>query len=303
MAVFTKVTKAQIENFLLESDLVDLVSFEGILQGVDNTNYKITTGHNHFILTIFESRINPADIPFYIGFMDFLSANGIICPAPVHVGDIEGKPAAMFTFLEGRDVKPEDITPLLCRELGILLGKMHQLGQNFGPTLKNSMNINAWELRLNKVGAEAKDYLDEITFLKNHWPKILPRGAVHADLFPDNVFIKDGHIHGVIDFYFSCTDFLAYDLAIVMNAWCFDTDHQFNFQKWEHLLAGYESVRPLTQHEKDAYQILCRGAAMRFLSSRLHDLTFHDPNHLVTPKPPSEYIQKLEFHKHVALFR
>lgn len=302
MAVFTHVTKAQIENFLLESHLVDLVSFEGILQGVDNTNYKIETDDDTYILTIFESRINPFDIPFYLNFMDFLSQNGITCPTPIHQGDIEGKSAAIFTFLEGHDVKTTDITPALCHELGILLGKMHLLGQQFGMTRTNSMSMNAWELRLRKVGADAKKYLAEIEFLKQHWPQNLPKGAIHADLFPDNVFVKDGHIYGVIDFYFSCTDFLAYDLAIVMNAWCFDSNHQFNYDKWESLLTGYESVRPLTQQEKDAYQTLCRGAAMRFLSSRLHDFVFHDPKNLVTPKPPEEYIQKLEFHQHADLF-
>lgn len=303
MAVFTHITKSQIENFLLESDLTDVVSYEGILQGVDNTNYKVVTANNKYILTIFESRIDRKDIPFFIGYMKHLSNSGIICPDPLHFGDIDGKPAALFSFLDGRDVKPDDITPALCRELGILLGKMHTNGLSFPATRENSMSIDAWELRLNKVGKDADIYRDEITYLKDNWPTLLPMGAIHADLFPDNVFVKDGHIYGVIDFYFSATDFLAYDLAIVMNAWCFDTDHKFNHDKWNNLLSGYESIRPLTKEEKDAYHILCRGAAMRFLSSRLHDLVFHDPQNLVTPKPPTEYIQKLDFHKHAHLFQ
>lgn len=303
MAVFTSLTKAQIENFLLETQMTDLVSFEGILQGVDNTNYKIETSGHTYILTIFESRINPDDIPYFIGFMKHLSDHGIICPSPIHLGTIEDKSAALFSFLEGRDVQPADITPSLCHELGLLVGRMHVLGQRFAMTRANSMSIDAWEARLNRVGKESASlYLEELQFLKSNWPKDLPSGAVHADLFPDNVFIKDDHIYGVIDFYFSATDFLAYDLAIVMNAWCFDTHHQLDHDKWNALLSGYESIRPLTQAEKDAYQILCRGAAMRFLSSRLHDLVFHDPQNLVTPKPPAEYIQKLEFHKHAKLF-
>lgn len=302
MAVFTHLSKVQIENFLLECDLINLVSFEGILQGIDNTNYKLETDAGKYILTVFETRINPQDIPYFIGFMKHLSDHGIICPHPVHVGKIEDKHAAIFSFLEGRDVTPNDITPALCHELGVLLGRMHLLGQSFPMSRKNSMAIDAWELRLNKVGEKARDYLNELAFLKEHWPQDLPRGTIHADLFPDNVFIKDGHIHGVIDFYFSATDFLAYDLAIVMNAWCFDNNHQWDFPKWEALRDGYQSIRLLTQDERDHYQTLCRGAAMRFLSSRLHDLVFHDPKNLVTPKPPTEYLRKLEFHKNAKIF-
>lgn len=302
MAVFTPLSKSQIENFLLECHLVDLVSFEGILQGVDNTNYKLETADNKYILTIFESRIDPKDIPYFIGFMKHLSDNGITCPSPLHLGQIENKEAAIFSFLEGRDVQPADITSALCNELGVLLGRMHMLGQNFVMKRENSMSIDAWDFRLNRVGDEAFEYFNELQFIKTNWPKDLPKGAVHADLFPDNVFVKDGHIHGVIDFYFSATDFLAYDLAIVMNAWCFNADNKLDMDKWNALLTGYQSLRPLTQTEKDAYHILSRGAAMRFLSSRLHDLVFHDPQNLVTPKPPTEYIQKLEFLKHAKLF-
>lgn len=298
MAVFTHLTKTQIENFLLESELTDLESFEGILQGVDNTNYKIeTSGGQKYVLTVFENRINPKDIPYFIGFMKHLSDNGIICPFPVHLGKIDTKHAAIFSFLDGRDVKQDDITPTLCNELGILLARMHLLGQSFQMTRDNSIAMDAWEFRLNRVGDAAYDHLKELQFLKTHWPKDLPKGSVHADLFPDNVFIKDGHIYGVIDFYFSATDFLAYDLAIVMNAWCFNSDNQLNDDKWNALLSGYQSIRPLTGAEKDAYHILCRGAAMRFLSSRLHDLTFHDPQNLVTPKPPDEYISIYKYHK------
>ncbi|OFW87902.1 MAG: homoserine kinase [Alphaproteobacteria bacterium RIFCSPHIGHO2_12_FULL_45_9] len=303
MAVFTHLNREQVEKFLLESKLTDLKSFEGILQGVDNTNYKIeTSGGRKYILTVFENRINPKDIPYFIGFMKHLSDGGITCPFPVHLGKIDTKHAAIFSFLDGRDVKQDDITPALCNELGILLARMHLLGESFQMTRDNSMAIDAWEFRLNRVGDAVYDYLDELQFLKTHWPKDLPKGSVHEDLFPDNVFIKDGHIYGVIDFYFSATDFLAYDLAIVMNAWCFHSNNQLDDDKWNALISGYQSIRPLTGEEKDAYHILSRGAAMRFLSSRLHDLTFHDPQNLVTPKPPAEYIQKLEFLKHAKLF-
>lgn len=316
MAVFTHLTKDQIKDFLTHYKVGTLTSFEGILQGIDNTNYKIDTTTGKYVLTVFESRINPDDLPFFLGYMQHLSDNGINCPAPVRRTDgqntstLSGKKATLFPFLEGRDVNHNDITPALCHEVGILLGKMHLAGQTCPMTRPNSMAIDAWASRIQKVGDRAVAVLgdktslpfSEILYLKTNWPDHLPAGAIHADLFPDNVFIKDGHIYGVIDFYFAATDFLAFDLAIVMNAWCFNPTHQFDQAKWASLLSGYESVRPLTQQEKGCFQILCRGAAMRFLSSRLHDLVFHDPNALVTPKPPTEYMQKLEFHQNAKLF-
>lgn len=316
MAVFTHLSKTDIENFLLDYPVKNLLSFEGIAQGIDNTNYKIETSAGKYVLTIFEKRINPDDLPFFLGFMNHLSHSGIICPAPVprndgqNLSDVFGKKATLFPFLNGRDVKPDDITPPLCHELGILLGKMHVAGQKFNQTRANSMNWDAWNQRVTRVGDKSFPILGdkstlpttELSYLKQHWPENLPTGAIHADLFPDNVFINDGHIYGVIDFYFSATDYLAYDLAIVMNAWCFDADNHFDTDRWAGLITGYESIRPLTQPEKESYQILSRGAAMRFLSSRLYDLVFHDPNALVHPKPPAEYLEKLEFHRHAKLF-
>ncbi len=325
MAVFTHLSKADIENFLGDYPVGHLLSFEGIAQGIDNTNYKIETSAGKYVLTIFEKRINPDDLPFFLGFMNHLSHNGIICPAPLSAlssplrgedlgeGDkfllIKNKPSALFNFLNGRDVKPDDITPVICHELGILLGKMHVAGQNFNQTRTNSMGWNTWNERITRVGDKSFPILgdksalpaSELSYLKSHWPENLPTGAVHADLFPDNVFINDGHIYGVIDFYFSATDYLAYDLAIVMNAWCFNADNHFDADRWAGLITGYESIRPLTQPEKESYQILSRGAAMRFLSSRLFDLVNHDPNALVHPKPPAEYLEKLEFHQSYSL--
>jgi len=356
MAVFTSLEKNDIENFLSHYDVAKLIHFEGILQGVDNTNYKIETTNGKYILTIFENRIDPNDLPFFLNFMSHLKANGIVCPTPAHPspqpspmrgedlggGDstilsLKNKPASLFSFLEGRDVKQNDITPALCHELGILLGKMHMTGQSFPETRQNSMSFDAWEGRFHKIGHVANSYMETLQHLKTKWPQDLPRGAVHLDLFPDNVFIKDNHIYGVIDFYFSATDFLAYDLAIVLNAWCFDssschpdpresgaegshlseskedssvstlpqndnTRFVFSEKKWGSFIDGYQSIRPLTTEEKNNFQTLCQGASLRFLSSRLHDYLFHDPKNLVIPKPPDEYIEKLEFHKHAKLF-
>lgn len=330
MAVFTPLDRNDIEQALSYYNAGSLLAFEGILQGVDNTNYKIETTQGKYILTIFESRIDPNDLPYFLNFMAHLSENGIVCPAPIppsssfrrrpesisiqsswtpafagvtnsSIIHIKSKPAALFSFLDGHDVKKMDITPALCYELGAVLGKMHIAGQSFPESRKNSMSFDAWESRFHKIGHVAQPYLKRLRHIKTEWPKDLPKGAVHLDLFPDNVFIKDYHIYGVIDFYFSATDFLAYDLAIVMNAWCFDDTH-FNEQKWLKLLEGYQSIRQLTPDEKQHFQTLCQGAALRFLSSRLHDYLFHDPKNLVTPKSPDEYIEKLEFHKHAKLF-
>lgn len=313
MAVYTPLTHDDIAGFLAGMPaLGNMIEFTGILQGIDNTNYKITTETGSYILTLFEQRINPDDIPYFLGLMHHMSAQGIICPNPLLRGQIHKKPAALFSFLDGRGVEPADITPALCYELGTLLARMHVIGQNFPATRTNSMSFDAWEARLRRVNdhSTSKDtrkgtrkdtatpFLEELDFLKTHWPHNLPTGAIHADLFPDNVFIQNAHICGVIDFYFAATDYLAYDLAIVMNAWCFDTQITFCPDRWWSLLSGYESVRPLTPAEQSAYPLLCRGAALRFVASRLHDFVFHDPSHLVTPKNPNDYITLLDFHRH-----
>ena len=246
MAIFTPLTRDHIIALLDNYSIGTLVAYEGILQGVDNTNYKITTTQGQYILTIFESRIDPNDIPFFLNFMSHLKANGIVCPQPilpsslpessVNSGNdgncvffINDKPACLFTFLDGTNLSQNDITVNFCGELGTLLAQLHLAGQNFTQTRANSMGFDAWASRIQKVGAKANgiaphlEHLlrDELAFVKTHWPQDLPTGNIHADLFPDNVFQKDGHLHGVIDFYFSATDFLVYDLAITLNAWCF----------------------------------------------------------------------------------
>lgn len=309
MAVYTHLTLDDIGSLLRQYDLGELKAAEGILQGVDNTNYKVTTASAPYILTLFETRIDPADIPYFLDVMSHMAQNGINCPAPIAdkngriVHTIAGRPAALFPFLRGHGVTPEDITPELCAGLGHILGKMHAAGQTLKSTRKNSMSNDAWRIRLDRVGgAKAAPFLKELEDIVCKWPEDLPTGAIHADLFPDNVFIWDGKIDGVIDFYFAATDFLAYDLAIVLNAWCFNQDHNFVEARWLQLLEHYEQHRPLTQEEKNSFQIMGRGAAMRFLSSRLHDLEFHDPKNLVTPKNPQEYITKLDFHRDHKLF-
>ncbi len=342
MAVFTPLTHNQIENVLRDYSIGSLVEFEGILQGVDNTNYKIKTTNGKYILTIFESRIDPNDIPFFLNFMSHLKTNGIVCPQPILLSSlpesrrdskaiqnmdspridavnsgndgncvsfINDKPACIFTFLEGNNLTQGDITPALCGELGTLLARLHIAGQSFAQSRVNSMGYNAWTTRIHKVGPQANTIMPnlenllntELDFLKTHWPEHLPVGNIHADLFPDNVFQKDGHLYGVIDFYFAATDYLAYDLAIVMNAWCF-ADGKLNIERWNALHTSYENVRPLSAQEKESFHIMARGAAMRFIASRLYDLVFHDTKNQVTPKNPMEYIKILKYHMNNKVF-
>lgn len=317
MAVFTSLSHEDILLILTSYRLGKLISYEGILQGVDNTNYKIITDTGPYILTIFESRIHPQDIPFFLNHMAHIAKNGIACPAPVArqdmdlTGTIHGKVCAIFSFLQGRDVKPDEITPALCAELGNLVGRMHVAGQTMPQTRGNSMSFDAWTIRLGKVGDKAEQIetgltsflSSEMGFIQANWPQNLPQGNVHLDLFPDNVFLLDEHIHGVIDFYFAATDFLAYDLAIIMNAWCFtDNGKFFDKERWDALFHAYESVRPFTPDEVNAFSILARGAAMRFISSRLHDLVFHNPQNQVTPKDPMEYINIIKYHRNNRFF-
>lgn len=320
MAVFTPLTQNDIEQLLGEYTLGHLVNFENIVEGVDNSNFKLTTSQGIFILTVFESRIEPSEIPYYLGLMQHFSATGIICPAPIPrrddavLSNIKNKPCAIFSFLKGRGVLKEDITPALCFELGACLGKMHIAGQSTNVHRKNSMGWDAWTLRLDKVQSSYPNAVlsfaerDAWTILSQemesyhiNWPVDLPQGNVHLDLFPNNVFIEDNHIAGIIDFYFSATDFLAYDLAIVMNAWCFEKG-QLNGPRWDSLLLGYQSMRSLTPAEKESFQLLARAASMRFFSSRLHDLTFHDSSNLVVPHDPSEYWKILLFHINTRVF-
>lgn len=309
MAVYTHLSHDQIDDLLRLYDLGDFKNAEGILQGVDNTNYKITTSTNNVILTLFEQRIDPADIPYFLAVMSHMADNGINCPHPIAdrsgqiIHTVGGRPAALFPFLRGRGLTGGDITPEICGSLGTVLGRMHVAGQTLKAKRPNSMGPDAWRQRLERVsGEQAAPFLSELHDIVRQWPRNLPSGAIHADLFPDNVFIWNDQIDGVIDFYFAATDYLAYDLAIVVNAWCFDDQNRFVTSRWDALLRAYESERPLHHDEQQSFQTLGRGAAMRFLSSRLHDLVFHDPKNLVTPKNPDEYARKLDFHRDHALF-
>lgn len=316
MAVFTTVSKQDVESFLTYYLLEGLMGFEGIVEGVENTNYILYLGRSKkpYILTIFERRVNPRDLPFFMELMDWLSSRGIPCPRPVRgvnnstVYPMKGKSAAIVEFLHGKN-KPL-ITPVHMELLGELLAHLHRAALDFPMTRRNVLSPSGWYTLFQRFRERAdeiatglaKELEKELTYLDNHWPTDIPTGVIHGDLFPDNVFFiedKGLQLSGVIDFYFSCNDFFAYDFAIVLNAWCFDEEHQFVPERAQALFSAYNSVRPFTKQELAALPLLARGAAMRFIVTRCLDWLNHVEGTKVVPKNPMEYIEKLRFHRSI----
>ena len=311
MAVYTTVSDDALAAFLADYDLGEAVAFKGIAEGVENSNYYLETTSGRFILTLFEKRANPADLPYFIALKQHLSASGFSCPLPVAAKDGEalrtlaGRPAVIVTFLQG--ISPRVPNARQCRELGAGLARLHQAAASFEQTRANTLGPASWpELWAGRAAtadslqAGLADKIDadlaRIDAAKGLSDN-LPRGTIHADLFPDNAFFLGDTFTGAIDFYFACTDALAYDLAICMNAWAFEPDGAFNFSKGANLIAGYESVRPLDTQEKDAFSLLCLGAALRFFLTRLVDWTDTPADALVKPKDPLDYAARLRFHR------
>ena len=312
MAVYTEVSDDDLRTFLAAYDIGDVVSFKGIAEGVSNSNYLMQTTKGPYILTLYERRINIEDLPFFLGLMEHLAKNGVHCPIPIKdrkgtaLQNLCGKAAVIVSFLQG--ISPRKITAEQCAELGTALAQLHQAGTSFGMTRANSLSLDGWRDLYARAGNAADDVEPgmktliglELDALDAAWPKgELPVGVIHADLFPDNVFFLDGKCSGLIDFYFACTDFLAYDIAVCLNAWCFEPDGAFNITKASRLLANYSVVRPLTAAEKQALPLFCRGSAMRFLLTRLFDWVNTPAGALVKRKDPREYLHKLNFHRRV----
>ncbi|WP_068080908.1 homoserine kinase [Polycladidibacter stylochi] len=311
MAVYTDVTDEELSAFIADYNIGALLSFKGIAEGVENSNYLVHTEQGNFILTLYEKRVNPQDLPFFLGLMQHLAKGGLNCPTPLAnshgniLGELAGRPAAVISFLDGMWTRrPKQHH---CFELGKGMAQMHLLGADFELKRTNALSIDGWGPLLEDSrsrGDEVKtgliDELDsELHDLQDQWPDKLPQGIIHADLFPDNVFFIGDKLSGLIDFYFACNDSLAYDIAICLNAWCFESDGAFNVTKAKALLNGYSSVRPLEESEYDALPLLCRGAALRFLLTRLFDWLSVPEGALVTPKDPLEYLHKLRFHRSV----
>ena len=308
MAVYTDVTDEQLTQFLTEYDLGTLVAYRGIAEGVENSNFSLRTTAGDFILTLYERRVDPNELPWFLGLMRHLAAKGINCPLPVTGSDgnplrsLAGRHAAVTTFLEG--VWPRRVSPDHCRALGDAVARLHLAGQAYAPARPNGLGLPSWAQLLEQsrsragevlpgLGDELARHLDAVTLA---WPAGLPVGHIHADLFPDNVFFLGGRLTGIIDFYFACTDQLAYDLAICLNAWCFEADGQFNITKARLLVAAYDQIRRLDPGERAALPILARGAALRFLATRLYDWLNTPGDAKVTRKDPLEYLHKLRFH-------
>ncbi len=314
MAVYTEVTDEALRAFLADYDLGGLIAFRGIAEGVENSNYGLRTEGGDFILTLYEKRVDPAELPYFLGLMEHLAQAGLACPTPVRGRDgvalreLAGRPAAICTFLEGvwpRRVRPEHLAPL-----GTALARLHAASTDFGGHRPNALGPAGWAPLLEACSGRGDEVqpglmaeLDgQLGAILAGWPPAgtLPVGQIHADMFPDNVFFlpdAEGRprVSGIIDFYFACTDLLAYDIAVCLNAWCFEADGAFNLTKARAMLATYQAVRPLTAAEIGALPVLCRGAAIRFLLTRLYDWTHTPADALVTRKDPLEYLRKLRF--------
>ncbi len=312
MAVYTEVADEELAAFVARFGIGDLLAAKGIAEGVENSNYFIHTSAGFFILTLYEKRVREADLPFFLGLMEHLSGKGLVCPRPVRdrqgeaLGRLAGRPAAIVTFLDGISVKRPSVAH--CRALGTALARLHKGGADFQGVRKNALSVEGWRPLFEAAAARAdsvrqglaRQIEEALTLLERQWPKDLPHGNIHADLFPDNVFFIGEEVSGVIDFYFACTDALSYDLAVCLNAWCFEPDGSFNLTKGQALLSGYRSLRALTSAEIEALPLLARGAALRFLLTRLVDWLNVPPGALVKPKDPIEYLRKLRFHARVA---
>ncbi|WP_062203103.1 homoserine kinase [Aureimonas sp. AU12] len=311
MAVYTDVGEAELAAFLARYDVGALLSYKGIAEGVENSNFLLRTDADTFILTLYEKRVNRDDLPFFIGLMEHLAAKGLSCPLPVApregevLGELAGRPGALFTFLEGMWTRRPSAEQ--CRGVGRALAGLHAAGEGFALERPNALSVESWRPLFEGCGPRADDVEPglseeirrELEVLEAGWPKDLPTGVIHADLFPDNVFFLQGELSGLIDFYFACNDILAYDLAICLCAWCFEQDGAFNITKGRAMIEGYRAVRPLTLAELDALPMLARGAAMRFLLTRLYDWIHIPDTSFVTKKDPREYLRKSRFHRQV----
>ena len=312
MAVYTTVDDLALATFLSAYDLGDVLSFAGIAEGVENSNYLLRTTKAHYILTLFEKRVNADDLPFFMHLMTHLASKGMNCPLPVaaHDGSIlrelKGRPCAIFSFLDGTSSRYPNREK--CKALGQILARLHLNTAGINRSRQNALGPASWQSLLNNIGQRANEIVPK---MQNHaqnrlnsildaWPKDLPCGIIHADLFPNNVLFMGDNLTGVIDFYFACEDILAYDIGICLNSWCFEADGSFNLTKSRSLIRGYQAVRPLSDAEIASIPVLAAGSAMRFFLTRLYDWLNTPKDALVSPKDPMEYWAILSFHQSVS---
>jgi len=308
LAVYTDLTDEELRALLTQYDLGRPRAMKGIAEGVENSNFLIETDTGRYFLTIYEKRVARTDLPFFMALTEHLAARDFPVPRPVKmkngdvIADVRGKPAAIVTFLTGLSARRTTVQQ--CRAIGVALATMHEKLEDFTMTRPNALGPEAWAPLIMPRLALAEELRQGLATqieidlaLVADWRSGLPTGAIHADLFPDNAFFMNDVVSGVFDFYFACTDALAYDIAVCLNAWCFEQGSAFNLTKGQALIAGYESVRRLTDEERRALPALARGAALRFFATRLADWAATPEGALVKPKDPLEYADKLEFHR------
>ena len=312
MAVYTKFNQNKIEQILSYYNLGKLNSFKGIEEGIENTNYFLSIEKKKFILTIYEKRVKSEDLPFFSKLMTALNKENFKCPVPLinkqnkTITDFEGKKLMIVTFLDGK--AKQDLTPANCKSIGIEVAKMHEITKNFKFKRKNNLSVNSWRNLFNSVKEKCSKIHQDLPKLieenlisvEKNWPKDLPKGIIHADLFHDNIFFNKDKFSGMIDFYFSCEDFFAFEIAICFNALCFDglkENLSFNVTKAKNFIEGYSSVRRLSNIEKQSIKVLSQGAALRFLLTRVFDALNTVEGAIVKVKDPIEYLKRLEFHK------
>jgi homoserine kinase type II len=316
MAVYTDVAADELAEFLDQFEIGELLSYKGIAEGVENSNFLLHTSAGYFILTLYEKRVAKSELPFFLGLMTHLAGRGIICPQPlknrsgVALSELAGRPAVIINFLEG--IWPRKPNAAHCAGVGQALAKMHLAGRDFPMTRANALSVSGWRPLFDAAASRA-DQLQhglraflaaELDYLESGvWPDNLPQGVIHADLFPDNVFFLGEKVSGLIDFTFACNDTLTYDVAICLNAWCFESDCSFNVTKARAFLGAYGREREMSPAEQDALPLLARGAALRFLLTRLVDFLDVPPGALVRPKDPLEYARKLRFQQGVLSMR
>jgi homoserine kinase type II len=309
MAVYTDITDAELQALLADFDLGQPLSFKGIAEGIENSNFLLETETGRYFLTVYEKRVRPEELPYFLGLMRWLAEHGFPCATPIAdrngeiLKTVRGKPCAMVSYLSGLSVRRPTVAH--CREAGESLAWLHAAQDGFPMTRANDLGQAAWgpmfaglhEAAEGLKPGLAKTITDDLERLEARWPKGLPQGVIHADYFPDNVFFQGGKFAAAFDFYFACNDALAYDIAVALNAWCFEADGSFNITAARALVGGYESRRPLSDAERAALPVLAHGAAMRFFLTRLHDWGATPAGALVKPKDPLEYERKLAVHR------
>jgi homoserine kinase type II len=310
MAVYTEVSFEELERLLERYDIGQPLSFKGIAEGIENSNFYLQTDRGAFILTLYEKRVAEDDLPFFLGLMEHLAGRGVHCPLPVKTRDgrslvtLNRRNAAIVTFLTGIDLRRPDAAH--CAAAATALAGLHKAGEGFGLRRANAMGPAGWQPLAEAI--HGADTIEEgLSALINNslealvpaWPTGLPGGVIHADYFPDNVLFVGNLVGGVIDFYFACNDAFVYDLAIMLNSWCFELDGSFNITKGQSVINAYRQQRPLSETEIAALPVLMRGSALRFLLTRTYDWLNRDPNAMVRPKDPREYSKKLRFHNKV----